>query len=120
VSTKKDQEDEFAGFVANPQALQRGGRAVRALWRHGSAVGITRLIPRWELLERMAQVEVNRFLRAEIAAKKEQQTLLARRSSHLVRHNEEQGTPGFGTSSRRGCCRSNAQPDGADASAPFG
>lgn len=72
VYTKKNQEDEFAGFVANPQALQRGGPAVRALRRQGTTAGITELVPRWELLERMAHVEVNRFLRAEITAKKEQ------------------------------------------------
>jgi len=103
VSTKKNQKDEFAGFVANPQALQRGDLAVRALRRQSTAIGITGLIPRWELLERMAQVEINRFLRAEITAKKEQWISLALGRAHSALHNEGQGTPGFGASSAERC-----------------
>jgi len=51
--------DEFTGFVANPTASQRGGTAVQ----------VARGAVRYALLERMAQAEVNRFLRAEIAGK---------------------------------------------------
>jgi len=53
--------DEFAGFLANPAALKRGGAAVQA----------ARGQQRQGLLERMAQAEVNRLLRAEIAARKQ-------------------------------------------------
>jgi len=51
--------DEFTGFVANPSAQRRGGRTVRAA-RGQKGQG---------LLEKMAQVEVNRFLRVEVASK---------------------------------------------------
>lgn len=56
---QKKQENEFAGFLANPQALRRGGAAIQAArgrqWRG--------------LLERLAQAETQRFWQAEIAAK---------------------------------------------------
>lgn len=61
---EKTLEDGFAGFLANPQALQRGGPALQALRRGGAAV-------QGGLLERLAQAETNRFWRAEIAAKSE-------------------------------------------------
>jgi hypothetical protein len=51
--------DEFTGFVANPSAQQRGGTTVRAA-RGQKCQG---------LLEKMAQVEVNRYLRVEIVSK---------------------------------------------------
>ena len=51
--------DRFAGFLANCAAQRRGGTAVLA----------ARGQKRQGLLERMAQAEVNRFLRAEIASK---------------------------------------------------
>lgn len=51
--------DEFTGFVANPSAQQRGGTTVRA----------ARGLKRQGLLEKMAQVEVNRYLRVEVASK---------------------------------------------------
>jgi hypothetical protein len=57
----KKKQDEFAGFIANPRALRRGGAAVSA----------ARSQKRRGLLERMAQAEVNRHWRAEIAAKRE-------------------------------------------------
>jgi len=47
---------EFAGFLANPRALKRGGPATQA----------GRCQKRRGLLYRMAQIEVNRLLRAEI------------------------------------------------------
>jgi hypothetical protein len=47
------------GFASNPQALQRGGFALRAV-RGRQTRG---------LLERLAQAECNRFWQAEIAAK---------------------------------------------------
>ncbi|MEJ2556772.1 MAG: hypothetical protein P8186_11205 [Anaerolineae bacterium] len=47
---------EFTGFLANPSALKRGGVAIQAA--RGQLLR--------GLLERMAGVEVNRFLRAEI------------------------------------------------------
>jgi uncharacterized protein YgbK (DUF1537 family) len=52
-------EDELVRFVANPQALSRGGFAIQAA-RSGQTQGL------WE---RLAQAEVNRYLRAETAAK---------------------------------------------------
>jgi len=52
--------DEFGEFLANPAAQQRGGEAVLAA-RGRKCQG---------LLEKMAQAEVNRFLRAEIAVKR--------------------------------------------------
>ncbi len=53
--------DEFAGFLANPAALKRGGVATQAVRNR-----------RWgTLLDRMAQLETNRFWRAEIAALKQ-------------------------------------------------
>jgi hypothetical protein len=57
--SEKKKQDEFAGFIANPRALRRGGAAVSA----------ARSQKRRGLVERMAQAEVNRHLRAEIAAK---------------------------------------------------
>lgn len=51
--------DEFAGFLVNPAALTRGGAATKAI----------RNQRRGALLDRMAQLEVNRFWRAEIAAR---------------------------------------------------
>ena len=51
--------DEFAGFLANPAALKRGGIVIQAA-RGQKLRG---------LLERLAQVEANRLLRAEIAAR---------------------------------------------------
>jgi hypothetical protein len=51
--------DEFTGFVANPSAQGRGGTTVRA----------ARGQKRQGLLEKMAQAEVNQFLRVEIASK---------------------------------------------------
>ena len=51
--------DEFAGFLANPAALKRGGFVIQAA-RGQELRG---------LLERLAQVEANRLLRAEIAAR---------------------------------------------------
>ena len=51
--------DEFAGFLANPAALKRGGSVIQAA-RGQKLRG---------LLERLAQVETNRLLRAEIAAR---------------------------------------------------
>ncbi len=59
IMSGKKQQDESAGFVANPRALRRGGAAVSA----------ARSQKRRGLLERMAQAEVNRHWRAEIAAK---------------------------------------------------
>ena len=50
---------EFAGFLANPAALKRGGIVIQAA-RGQKLRG---------LLERLAQVEANRLLRAEIAAR---------------------------------------------------
>jgi hypothetical protein len=50
--------EEFAGFLANPAALKRGGAAIQA----------ARGQQRRGLLERLAQAEANRLLRAEIAA----------------------------------------------------
>ena len=49
--------DEFAGFLANPAALTRGGPATQVA-RRQTLRG---------LLDRMAQAEVNRFWRVEIA-----------------------------------------------------
>jgi hypothetical protein len=49
-------KDEFAGFLANPSARGRGGRATRAV-RGQQCRG---------LLERLAQKEVNRRLRREV------------------------------------------------------
>jgi len=51
--------DEFAGFLANPPALERGGTAIQT----------ARGQQRRGLLERLAQAEANRLLRAEIAAR---------------------------------------------------
>ena len=51
--------DEFIGFLANRSALERGGAIVLA----------TRRQKRRGLLERMAQVEVNGFLRVGIAGR---------------------------------------------------
>jgi hypothetical protein len=51
--------DEFAGFVANPAAYQRGGAATQAVRGHQGR----------GLLQRMADAEVNRFWRAEIAVR---------------------------------------------------
>ena len=51
--------DEFAGFLANPAALKRAGVAIQA----------ARGQQRRGLLERLAQAEANRLLRAEIAAR---------------------------------------------------
>ena len=59
MSGKKKQQHEFTGFIANPRALRRGGAAILA----------ARSQKQRGLLERMAQAEVNRHLRAEIAAK---------------------------------------------------
>ncbi len=59
MSEKKEQQSEFAGFIANPSALRRGGAAVSA----------ARSQKRRGLLERIAQAEVNRYWREEIAAK---------------------------------------------------
>jgi hypothetical protein len=56
MSEKKKQQSEFAGFIANPRALRRGGAAVSA----------ARSQKRRGLLERIAQAEVNRYWRAEI------------------------------------------------------
>jgi hypothetical protein len=53
----KNITDEFGGFLANPQARKRGSRATRALRGHQTR----------GLLERMAQAEVNRRLRVELA-----------------------------------------------------
>jgi hypothetical protein len=50
---------EYTGFLANPAALKRGGVATQA----------ARVQPIRGLLERIAGVEVNRFLRAEIRAR---------------------------------------------------
>jgi hypothetical protein len=51
--------DEFAGFVANPAAYRRGGAATQAVRGHQSR----------GLLQRIADAEVNRFWRAEIAVR---------------------------------------------------
>ncbi len=51
--------DEFAGFVANPTALKRGGVAVQA----------ARDQKRRGLLRWMAEMEVNRFWRSELVAR---------------------------------------------------
>jgi len=50
--------DEFVGFLANPAALKRGGAATQAARNQKM---------RGTLLDRMAQLEINRFWRAEIA-----------------------------------------------------
>ena len=55
-STSRNGLSEFAGFLANPRALRRGGPATQA----------GRCQKRRGLLYRMAQIEVNRLLRAEI------------------------------------------------------
>ena len=55
--TKKRKTDKFAGFLANPNARRRGGKATRAV----------RCRCRRGLLERLAQMEANRRWRAEIA-----------------------------------------------------
>jgi hypothetical protein len=52
--------DEFVGFLANPDASHRGGMAVRA----------SRAKLRRGLVEKMAQVEVNRFFRSEITGRR--------------------------------------------------
>lgn len=52
--------DEFAEFVANPEAQVRGGVVVLAARREKQS----------GLLEKMAQAEINRLLRAEIADKR--------------------------------------------------
>jgi hypothetical protein len=57
--SEKNKQSEFAGFIANPRALRRGG----------AAVSMARCQKRRGLLERIAQAEVNRYWRAEIAAK---------------------------------------------------
>lgn len=49
--------DEFVGFLANPAALKRGGAATQAARKQQM---------RGTLLDRMAQLEINRFWRAEI------------------------------------------------------
>jgi hypothetical protein len=54
-----DPLDEFAGFVANPAAFRRGGAATQAVRGHQGR----------GLLQRMADAEVNRFWRAEIAVR---------------------------------------------------
>ena len=54
-----DTSDEFAGFLANPGAQDRGGKATQAARGH----------QRRGLLKRLAQAEVNRRLRAEVAQK---------------------------------------------------
>jgi hypothetical protein len=51
--------DKFGGFVANPAALKRGGAAVQAV-RNQKCRGLLR----W-----MAEAEVNRFWRHELAAR---------------------------------------------------
>jgi hypothetical protein len=58
-NTRPSTLDEFAGFLANPAALKRGGVAIQA----------ARGQQRRGLLERLAQAEANRLLRAEIAAR---------------------------------------------------
>jgi len=55
----KNTAGEFAGFVANPNALKRGGKATRAARRRKQR----------GLLERLAQAEASRFWRAEIDQK---------------------------------------------------
>ena len=50
---------EFVGFLANPDASHRGGMVVQA----------SRAKLRCGLVEKMAQAEVNRFLRTEIAGR---------------------------------------------------
>lgn len=55
---------QFAGFLANPAALERGGRTVQA----------GRGQQRRGLLERLAQTEVNRALRREIQRKAERKS----------------------------------------------
>jgi hypothetical protein len=57
--TAADPPDEFAGFVANPAAFRRGGAATQAVRGHQGR----------GLLQRMADAEVNRFWRAEIAVR---------------------------------------------------
>lgn len=57
-NTHRSTPEEFAGFLANPAALKRGGTAIQA----------ARGQQRRGLLERLAQAEANRLLRAEIAA----------------------------------------------------
>ena len=52
--------DEFAGFLANPAALKRGGTVIQA----------ARGQKRRGLLDRLAQAEANRFLRAEMVARR--------------------------------------------------
>jgi hypothetical protein len=59
VSPVADPLDEFAGFVANPAAFRRGGAATQAVRGHQGR----------GLLQRMADAEVNRFWRAEIAVR---------------------------------------------------
>jgi len=54
--TKSSTANEFVGFLANPAALKRGGRAVR----------MARGRQRRGLLERLAQAEANRALRREV------------------------------------------------------
>jgi len=61
--TKKKKTDEFAGFLANPNARRRGGKATRAV----------RGRQRRGLLERLAQMEINRRWRAEIARRETSQ-----------------------------------------------
>jgi hypothetical protein len=58
-STCQNGLSEFAGFLANPRALKRGGSATQA----------SRCQKCRGLLYRLAQKEVNRFLRAEIEAR---------------------------------------------------
>jgi hypothetical protein len=58
-NTRPGTLDEFAGFLANPADLKRGGIAIQA----------ARGPQRRGLLERLAQAAANRLLRAEIAAR---------------------------------------------------
>jgi len=62
-----DTSSEFAGFLANPGAQDRGGKATQT----------ARGQQRRGLLERVAQAEVNRRLRAEVVQKaKESKSLI--------------------------------------------
>lgn len=72
--SQKERQDEFAGFLANPDARQRGGAAVQALRCGGSTVQTTRNRHRWGLLKRLAHAEINRFWRVEIAVRIRWQT----------------------------------------------
>jgi len=63
---------EFVGFLANPDAGHRGGMAVQA----------SRAKLRRGLVEKMAQAEVNRFLRTEIAGRDPRKPQTGSRVNH--------------------------------------